>query len=351
MTPAGRSRHVPGARLRALVSALFDQATADRVLLPAIADLQHEVAENNDGSLFGRALVRLRAYAAFWRALVACLVLRRSGDDGREWARTVVGAMSTLIVVTALLMYGPARRLLDVMEPVSFMLLLPQALAVSIPCSVLGAGLLRGARATSEPGSRTAMGRAVLGYSLVAVAASFVVMVWAVPSCNQAYRQRIYVRMAAKAGRPLSPAMSIKGYPEMTVSELLEARNSSRFDFKNPRSWRVERERAGYYLHLKGAVPAASLALGLMTIALSPRKRGRWLSPIVGLVLAIATLFVYYLLLFSFRELTWAMVTPAWIGAWGPPLYFSVLALLVLWRRLGEQRRGAERIPAATPAS
>jgi hypothetical protein len=159
-------------------------------------------------------------------------------------------------------------------------------------------------------------------------------------------RQRIYARMAADAGRSLSPATLIKGYPEMTVSELLEARTSGGFDFENPRSWRVERERAGYYLHLKGAMPAASLALALVTIALSPRRRGRWFSPIVGPALATATLFVYYLVQLLLRELTWATVTPAWIGAWGPPVSFSVLALLVLWRRVGEQRGEAEWIPA-----
>jgi hypothetical protein len=324
----------PGWRLRSLVVNLFDRATAERVLLPALADLQHEVAQAETERPASRAAIRARGYLAFWRALATCVIVRRSSGDGREWARTLIGAASTLVLMTALLMYGPARRVLDVMDPESFMLLLPQALAVSIPCSVLGAGLLRGARSTSEPGSRTAFVRAVLGYSLVAVAASFVVMVWAVPSCNQAYRQRIYARLAADAGRPLSPEVLIKGYPEMTVSELLEARK--------PRWWRrfddsyyakAERERARYYLHLKGALPAASLALALVTIALSPRKRGRWGSPIARPALAIATLLVCYLVHLLLRELTWAMVTPAWVGAWAPPVLFSGLALWVLWRR------------------
>ncbi len=92
-------------------------------------------------------------------------------------------------------------------------------------------------------------------------------------------------------------------------------------------------DEASFYVHLKAALPATSLALGLAVIALSPRRSIRRLSPVVGAVLAVLAVFAYDLMLMGLLRMVRATVVSAWLGAWGPPLGFSALALAVLWRR------------------
>jgi hypothetical protein len=58
-------------------------------------------------------------------------------------------------------------------------------------------------------------------------------------------------------------------------------------------------------------------------------------------------LIVYHVLLAETRELVWLMAVPAWLGAWGPPLGFSALTLVVLWFRLQREDRTAQSGVAA----
>jgi hypothetical protein len=330
---ANASRPGSRSRLRPLVVELFDETTATRILLPAIADLQHEVAENAAGSHGERALLRWRCYLAVWRTFAVCLLFRRGGASAGESARVLLGAGGALVLVTAVFMTGPVSRFAGGWPTELLLLLLPQALAVSIPCSVIGAGLLRRRWAAAGRGGSASFVRATLGYSIVAATVCAAVMGWVLPTANQRFRESVYGIATAHAGGAVAPMLPVtKGYPEMTVSELLEVRRQTVPRFDGSHSWILVRELAGYHIHLKAALPAASLALGLMTVALAPGRRRRF-SVVHRIGIAFVTLVAYYAVFAWCRTLVGALVVPAWIGAWAPPVLFSAVALLILrWR-------------------
>jgi hypothetical protein len=343
MTAESSPRRPPGTRLRALVANLFDQATAERILLPAIADLQHEASESQGGSRTARTLVRWRCYLAFWRTFAACLLLRRAEGEAREWRGTFAAAAATLGVATLGLSYTPASTFIGRGSLGLFVLLLPQALAVSLPVSVLGSGLIRRGPVPRARAGRVGFFRSVLAYSIVAAVLSLCLSTWLVPQANHEFRQRVYHTIVVRApSGPVRELLVPKGYPEMSLSEIKQARDRMRFYFVRPYDWRMEWERATYQIHLKGGLPAAAVALGLAAVALAPRKRRRF-APAIGLALAAATLFAYYLAVHWSRELVWAMVVPGWLGAWAPPLLFSELALAVLWKRAVREAHPASR--------
>ena len=326
MSSADRPRRVPGLRLRALAETLFDQATAHRILLPAIADLQHEVAESKDAPGAASVFARCRSYAAVWRTFAVCIVTRSSPSQWSTWRQLLVGAVAVLVVLTAGLLYGPLTRTgLPNLERLA-VFLVPQALALSIPCSVLGAGLL-GQWSPKQAGNPGAFVRGILAYSIIAAAASLIVMIFVLPAANQEFRQQVQAGIQMKSGRVPSNLVMPKGYPEMTVGELREVRRRATLQAR----WPIG-EQASYYLHLKGALPAASLALCLLAIALAPWKRKQRFPGVAGLALSILTVFAYYLAFVGGRWLVFAMAAPAWLGAWAPPALSSVVAMLILWR-------------------
>lgn len=322
---------VPGQRLRALVVAYFDQATAERILLPAIADLQHELAETRGRSRPARAFARLCAYAAFWRAFGLCLASRSDQVHRVVRWQTILGGAAVFAVSTPALTLQPLLRVRRDGGGWSLaLLLLPSAVAVTLPLSALGAGLVA-TRFRRIAERRRPFVRPVVTYGAVATALSFVVMAWAVPSANQAYRVQAYQAFRAWSGVKAPPSfIPTKGYPEMTMGELRDARRRAVLQAR----WE-QAEQASYYVHLKGAIPAAALAFGLATLALAPARRRPRFPILGGVLLGCLTAFVYYVLMYVFRAQVWAMAVPAWLGAWAPPLAFSAMATTVMvWRTL-----------------
>jgi hypothetical protein len=327
MTPVLPRRRVPGLRLRTLVVLLFDQATAERVLLPAVADLQHEIAESSEVSPPGRTFARCRAYAAFWLAVGACLLTRSDPAERAIWSRTLAGGTAVFVVLTAALMYGPLTRIgLRTVGSLA-VLLLPSAMAVTIPLSVLGAGFVA-TRLRGGSDRRRPLVRVIAAYGIAATIVSFVVMAWTVPSANQEYRVRAYRAIRSLAGSSSAGVLPTKGYPEMTIGELRAARRDAVLHTR----WQ-DAEHASYYLHLKGAIPSAALTFGLVALAFAPARRRPRFPILGGLLLGFATAFAYYVVMYQLRQLSWVMVVPAWFGAWAPPAIFSALALVVMgWR-------------------
>lgn len=73
-------RRLPGDRLRAAAALLFDRDTVERVLEPALSDMQHEWLEATaSGRRRDAALARLRGYAAFLRAALAVTAIEGKG--------------------------------------------------------------------------------------------------------------------------------------------------------------------------------------------------------------------------------------------------------------------------------
>src|SRR6185295_13556490 len=69
----------PGTRLRSLAARLFDTSTMERLIDPAIADLQHEHEDAIRRGLVWRGRwIRLAGYAAFWK--VAAMGISRASS-------------------------------------------------------------------------------------------------------------------------------------------------------------------------------------------------------------------------------------------------------------------------------
>ena len=192
----------------------------------------------------------MACYAAIWCAIGTCLVTRADPSERAAWWRVLASGGIVLVVTTAVLMYKPvsmqsASRLRGLL-----LLLLPQALAMALPISVLGAGFLAIRLRSTARGCI----RPVLSSPAVAFVCALAVTVWAVPSANQEYRVRAYQILWTPSYLSPRNYEPEKGYPEMTVSELRKARRSLIVWMGSP-GWDAERARVSYYLHLKGALP------------------------------------------------------------------------------------------------
>jgi lipopolysaccharide export LptBFGC system permease protein LptF len=232
--------------------------------------------------------------------------------------------------MTALLLYGPISLFLGRMAvwdgTLLALLLLPSALAVTVPCSVLWVGLVGWQRrsAAGQPAPAASLARSVFLYAIVAATVSFVILVWAVPAANQSFREREWRIMRERngiAGRTAPPTLT-KGLPEMTYAELGRALAASA-------GTQQQRARLGYSRHLKLAIPAGALAFGLITIALGGSRRTRRWPFLKAATMFGALAFAYYLVRVGGWQLAYALVIPAWLGAWGPPLLFAGSAILL----------------------
>ena len=105
----------PGMRLRSLAARLFDPATMEYVITPALADLQLECIGAESEGRWRRSWIRMRAYLSFWSAVVVHLWSNlvdassdRDSEDRRALAGMLVsGAMALSAVIGALVLVVP----------------------------------------------------------------------------------------------------------------------------------------------------------------------------------------------------------------------------------------------------
>lgn len=147
----------PGARLRSLAARLLDRSTMERVIDPAIADLQHEHEEAVRRGLIWRGwCIRLAGYAAFSKVAVFAAARhalhQRTTADDRAVGRSVVYSLVAVIALTAVLLWPPLSILRRPGAGTTFRLvlcLLPQALrlrCLSASCSALSLAYAIGRR-------------------------------------------------------------------------------------------------------------------------------------------------------------------------------------------------------------
>jgi lipopolysaccharide export LptBFGC system permease protein LptF len=265
------SARLPGRRLRAVAERLFDQTTLERVVLPALADLQHE-GDKGQGRW-----VRVRAYWACVRVLMFCSLRVAVRDTSQTLSiasrRT---ATTILIIVTGLSVLPVADQLPKLSREAGVMtaltatiLLLPQALFVAWPVAHF-IGLATGERLHSR-----------LGVVVTSIGCVFLMLFIGnvlTPGANQAYR----VLLSNVVHREVTFVQ--KGLPEMTWSELTdEIRDAP--NARRARDARIHRQqRIGYSL--------APLVFGLLAFTLA----GRWRSRIVSFTLPIGSFLLYWLI-------------------------------------------------------
>lgn len=199
------NRSSPGSWLHRFAEQTFDRDTLDRVVLPAIADLQHECAE--DASLG----VCVRAYLGVWKAIAIC-----SLTGAYREARPTIGRVTKrMVVILPMIMAGIMLPpvLNAPRDPLGVLLGSPQAFAVALLVAYYFAVTLE-----QWPTSPRKLLPAVCGLSTVFTLVLLIVTMSIVPRTNQAYRDSVAERLA-QAGRPVGPPTF--GASEWTFTDLV----------------------------------------------------------------------------------------------------------------------------------
>jgi len=313
----------PGARLRSVATRFFDPSTMERLIDPAIADLQHEHDDAIRRGLVWRGRwVHTAGCIAVWKVIAASATAastRTIGDwasaDGCAVGRTIGHSLAAIAGVVSLLIWAPlsnySHRIPTNKVAWMAIYLVPQALLVAIPLGLMF-GILSGLRGRV---ATTRVRRSIVTLVIVCSIATFVLAAWTMPAANQAFRE-------LTAGHRLR-----RGFNEMTLVEL------ARTPAQNIWLVSATANRLAFEFHFRLALAFASLALGLFAIAVTAAWRGAYRLrglAIVGSLTSIA----YYVLLFWARQAGYAADEQAKVAvAWIPNLIFFAMTLLLFRRR------------------
>jgi lipopolysaccharide export LptBFGC system permease protein LptF len=333
----------PGTRLRALAVHLFDASTIERLIDPAIADLQHEhESAVRSGHHWRARAIRIAGSLAFWKVVAVRIASASARQpawataDGGAIGRTVRFAGIATTLFTALFVWVPLRQALAMLRLGNDSLvrltvyLVPQALAVAVPMGTVF-GMLAG-------GVRTRGGRRVSVLLMFGASLTMLIFAgWLMPEANQAFRETMFALINGFDGR------LTRGVNELTLADL--------------------RSKDPYQFHFRLALAAAPIVLGIFSLGLATALR-RTLAWVAGLM-AVTIGFSYYVLLYNARDLSLGTAwfahgyrLPAALAAWLPNLVFAAAALLLHLRtrapsaadpsRPDDVRRSAGR-PAVPP--
>ncbi len=316
----------PGERLRRLGSRLFDRTTMERLINPAIADLQHEYdAAIRDRAAWRRRWIRVTGYVAVWKVFVIAATEHGLGlgegstADNRAVGRTIVFSLAAMVAPTALFVGLPLNVFRFSGHRVTSWLvlyLLPQALAVSVPIG-LPFGILLALR-NRKVSTRVQWTLAGLGF--VCCAAALINVAWLMPAGNQAFRLQTFRQLNSTPEGQI-----LRGANELTLGELAS---------KNPSKlvWGMTSRQAAYHLHFRFALAFAPLALGLFSLGATRATRRRHGAVTMGLI-ALTAAFGYYVFQYYSRRmgLFGGWMSPVF-AAWAPDLAFLAIALLLFLR-------------------
>jgi lipopolysaccharide export LptBFGC system permease protein LptF len=302
----------PGYWLRAIATRLCEPQTVERLVDPIVADLQMEDAALGEKNAWRRRRLRLSTYVAFWKALGLHVVLSvaQPASDGARLRRAVGVSLLVLALFTAALTMPPllneaalsgdwgARALL-------VLLLMPQALAVSIPAAAC-VGILYAMRA--RPATRRDL-YGVLMFTVLASTVVWAVIEWGVPGANQAFRELVQAQLTGRRVH-LEPGLNELGFTAL----------GQRTDLAAVRHY-----------HLLWALSFAPIPLGVFVLSVAPRVRGA----LPAAALAVTVPFFYYSALWTSEwYLTEGVASPI-LAAWAPNALFlaAALGLRPRWRR------------------
>jgi hypothetical protein len=315
------ARPAHGSRLQAIAERAFDRVTLGRVILPAIADLQHECSSAS-GRALSRRLICWRAYWSVWKTLGICLVLDGvhdphgvSGTIARRTVACLVGLVPVLVVPGLIEMIVSSEWRFTFAEALkATVLLLPQALLACLPAAFFFSLVLY--RKDERPSGATVVPSLIAG-TLVCVMLVGVLSALVVPRANQAYRSLVFETLAHRDREyalPLPPKPA-PGVSEMTWWELREQMSHA------PDSTTQMRARA----RLQECLAFVALVPVLALLGYGLSNRGSSRRAMFAVALALQTL---YFACFSLGLTSFAK--PYVPGPWIVNLAFLILALLVL---------------------
>jgi hypothetical protein len=335
----------PGRRVHAWAARWCSAETMERLIEPALADMQVEYDEARAQRqplrgywvwLTGHAALG-KAVAVYGTARGRDMIAGMSVDERRGMGRTIVWSVATTIAVTALLMADPLRTELP-RHPENALrlalLLIPQALPISIPV-----GLVVAILQVLRHGALTRASRAaILSLSVVLCIGSGAVLEWVVPDTNQAYREMIFRRMLAQNPNAYPRDLTLpRGFSELTFVQMRRA---------------IDQEKAGLGAEYGGdrlpvstleltyysrwAIVFAPLVLTLFALVVATRltrsRVWRWL---VAAAVIVAYWSVYFI---GDRGFDWDRTLPMLL-AWAPNI--AILIVTVALAKLARPRTTA----------
>ncbi|HEY0284933.1 MAG TPA: LptF/LptG family permease [Vicinamibacterales bacterium] len=322
----------PGRTLHRLASRICSAKTLERVVAPAIADLQNEFLAVDQMNVFRCVTVLVGGYVAILKVITMCAlsVSVATDEDRLAIIRTMAWSLTLTVAVTGLLMLPPLSIVEGRLSSIFLAGLIPQAVPLAIPIGLaFGIAFGMAGRTASRGIIKIILLTALLG-SLI----SFVTMAWAMPAGNQAFRES--VMQAEGLAGPLT-----KGPSEMTLYELdreaataAAAGNMRRAD--------------GYAwsFHLRFALSAASVVLASFLLATA--VRGVATRVLIALMACVA----YWALIYVGEGLAvYSPIAPAFAGtissvagAWLPNVVFTAFAIVIASSR-------SSRLRGSTPAA
>lgn len=271
------------ARLLRFAERVFHETTVERVLRPAIADLQHECA-----AAPGNLAVRLRAYWAVVKTMAVCFVGDAASDRDRT-ARSIAGRTALILPIVTTLLTLPSLSYMIAFGSrygleagvLSGALLVAPTLVLSLPIAFFLAVALHRPRAGH--GSPRLM-PAGIAATAGCTALFFVLLMAIVPVVNQMYRAHLF-----NTAQRVMPAPYVELRPGLSEMNLLELNDRIRHA---PSADALRQARAHRSLRL--ALSALPLILGFLALGITNRWRSRVLqfSVSLGLFLVYGTLFV-----------------------------------------------------------
>jgi lipopolysaccharide export LptBFGC system permease protein LptF len=317
-----RQDSLPGRKVRILAEQVLDQETVERVMMPALADLQHECASNQATtglpSVRSSAL-RIRAYWGVWKTLLTCLIGELLRDRQRH-VRSMAGrtvfflvALSSLYLFSGIgwfRSFGHAYGESAAISAAAYFI--PSTLVTVLPMAFFLAVAMR--PRTEQPFARL-IPAAMLAW-LVCTGVMLAGAMFVVPKSNHAYRMVVF-----RAMDPSRESMELrKGLTEMTWGELNAHIRSA------PSSRQEELARA--HRQQRVAWIASFVVLALVGLGLA----GRWrsIAPTIGWPLL---LLVAYANCFFLAGGLDGYGYPSVYGVWTVNLTFAVVGLRLMRSR------------------
>ena len=268
---------IPGRALHRFAAAICSSRTLERVVEPAIADLQTELLAPFRGHVWQRGWMLLSGYSAVVKVIAICALSAPAAASERDAvARTFAWSAAMVVMVAALLMVPPLYAFSGPITGWYAMSTLTQGLPLAIPIGIaFGIGFGLRARPTMSTAKRLLLG------SLAASLLSFAVLAWAMPDAN--------------------------GDPQL-AGQL----------------W--------FSLHGRVALAAASLALA--SLLLTASASNRWFRA----VLALAACVVYWVLMIVGEVANGEGYLPHALGAWLPNLVLVACVMLIAASRSSRLR-------------
>jgi hypothetical protein len=304
---------VPGCTLHRLAAHICSAHSLERVVDPAIADLQKEYATADARHASRRVWVLLTGYFAILKVIALCaLAAPSTNEERRAVARTLAWSVTMVVAIVVLLILPPLSRSAAMRRWDSAITLIPQAAGLAIPLGV-AFGIAFGLCARPA----MSIAKMMLVCAFAASVLSFGVLAWAVPAGNQAFREITFRELRAK-GYQGPDTVGLKGYSEMTLSELRS--QEAYFSVEGePRRAR----RFAFAFHFRFALAAATLALASVMLAAPVGHRG------FRGFLALAACFVYWVLMMVGEMGSRRGYLPQPVAAWLPNVVLTAAAMFI----------------------